>query len=112
MYVSDWLRAFAGLPVAGLLLDNRTSAGASPGVHVPLETYTPIANLAGNYRWTLGQLDDDQARLHGDAAVGAYIPAGFWLGSDVELPAGDFYLGEIPSAASPEGVLARLETLG
>lgn len=112
MYVSDWLRAFAALPVAGLLLDNRTPAGASRGVHVSLETYTPIANLAGNYRWTLGQLDDDQARLQGDAAVGAYIPAGFWLGADVELPAGDFYLAGIPSAASPEGVLARLETLG
>lgn len=112
MYVSDWLRAFAGLPIAGLLLENRTPAGAARGVQVPLEAYTPIANLAGNYRWTLGQLDDDQARLHGDAAVGAYIPAEFWLESGVELPAGDFYLGEIPSAASPEGVLARLETLG
>ncbi|MDI3241114.1 hypothetical protein QK292_04875 [Arthrobacter sp. AL08] len=112
MYVSDWLRAFAALPVAGLLLDNRTAAGASRGVHVPLEAYTPIANLASNYRWTLGQLDDDQARLHGDTAVGAYIPAGFWLETGVELPAGDFYLGDIPSAASPEGVLARLETLG
>ena len=112
MYVSDWLRAFAGLPVSGLLLDNRTPAGASQSVHVPLEAYTPVANLAGNYRWTLGQLDDDKARLHGDPAVGAHIPARFWLEPGVELPAGDFYLGEIPSAASPEGVLARLESLG
>lgn len=112
MYVSDWLRAFAGLPIAGLLLDNRTPAGSPRNVTVPLGAYTPIANLAVNYRWTLGQLDDDQARLQEGAAVGAYIPAGFWLEPDVELPAGDFYLGEIPSAASPEGVLARLETLG
>lgn len=112
MYVSDWLRAFAGLPIAGLLLDNRTPAGASRSVHVPLEAYTPIANLAANYRWTLGQLDDDLARLQGGAAVGAYIPARFWLEPDVELPAGDFYLAELPSAASPEGVLARLESLG
>ena len=112
MYVSDWLRAFAGLPVAGLVLDNRTPAGAARGVHVPLEAYTPIANLAGNYRWTLGQLDDDLVRLQGDPAVGAYIPARFWLEPDVALPAGDFYVGELPSAASPEGVLARLETLG
>jgi hypothetical protein len=112
MYVSDWLRAFAALPIAGLLLDNRTPAGASRGVHVPLEAYTPVANLAGNYRWTLGQLDDEQMRLQGDVAAGAYIPAEFWLEPDVALPAGDFYLAEIPSAASPEGVLARLETLG
>jgi hypothetical protein len=116
MYVSDWLRAFAALPIAGLILDNRTpsrgSRSASRNVTVPLEAYTPIANLAGNYRWTLGQLDDDQARLHGDTAFGAYIPARFWLEPDVDLPAGDFYLSEIPSAASPEGVLARLETLG
>jgi hypothetical protein len=116
MYVGDWLRAFASLPIAGLLLDNRTpsegSRSASRNVTVPLEAYTPISNLAGNYRWTLGQLDDDQPGLHGVAAVGAYIPARFWLEPDVDLPAGDFYLSEIPSAASPEGVLARLETLG
>jgi hypothetical protein len=112
MYVSDWLRAFAALPVAGLLLDNRTPPGVSRSVQVPLEAYTPIANLAANYRWTLGQLDDEQVQLHGETAVGAYIPARFWLEPEVELPAGDFYLSEIPSAASPEGVLARLDTLG
>jgi hypothetical protein len=111
MYVSDWLRAFAALPIAGLLLDNRTPAGPSRNVSVPLEAYTPIANLAGNYRWTLGQLDDGQARLQADTAVGGYIPASFWLDTEVELPAGDFYLAEIPSAARPEDVLLRLEAL-
>ena len=112
MYVSDWLRAFAGLPIAGLLLDNRTPAGASRKMTVPVEAYTPIANVAGNYRWTLGQLDDERVQLHGETALGAYIPSRFWLEPGVELPAGDFYLSEIPSAAPPEAVLARLETLG
>ncbi|MFE4229253.1 hypothetical protein ACFRJ8_15345 [Arthrobacter sp. NPDC056886] len=110
MYVSDWLRAFAALPVGGLLLDDRSDQDR-PRVPVGLEAYTPIANVTNNYRWTLGQLDDAQVRLHADTAVGGYIPASFWLDSKVELPSADFYLAEIPSAARPEDVLVRLEAL-
>ncbi len=110
MYVSDWLRAFAALPVAGLLLDNRSDQSRSR-VPVALEAYTPIANVTSNYRWTLGQLDDAQVHLQADTAVGGYIPASFWLDSEVELPSADFYLAEIPSAARPEDVLLRLEAL-
>jgi hypothetical protein len=76
-----------------------------------LEAYTPIANVTSNYRWTLGQLDDAQVHLQTDTAVGGYIPASFWLDSEVELPSADFYLAEIPSAARPEDVLLRLEAL-
>jgi hypothetical protein len=111
MYVSDWLRAFAGLPVAGLLLDNRAPDDSHRRVPVALEAYTPIANVTSNYRWTLGQLDDAQVHLQPDTAVGGYIPARFWLDSDVEIPSADFYLAEIPSAARPEDVLLRLDAL-
>jgi hypothetical protein len=111
MYVTDWLRAFAALPVSGLLLDNRAPDGGFRQVTVALEAYTPIANVTSNYRWTLGQLDDAQVQLQADPAVGGYIPSVFWLDSDVELPSADFYLAEIPSAARPEDVLLRLEDL-
>jgi hypothetical protein len=111
MYVSDWLRAFASLPVAGLLLDNRTPDEGHRRVPVALEAYTPIANVTNNYRWTLGQLDDAQVQLQADTAVGGYIPGSFWLDSDVLLPSADFYLAEIPSAARPEDVLLRLDAL-
>ena len=111
MYVGDWLRAFAALPVAGLLLDNRAPAEGDERVPVALDAYTPIANVTSNYRWTLGQLNDAQVQLQADTAVGGYIPASFWLDSDVELPSADFYLAEIPSAARPEDVLLRLDAL-
>jgi len=111
MYVSDWLRAFASLPVAGVLLDNRTPNEGQRRVPVALQAYTPIANVTSNYRWTLGQLDDAAVHLHGGAAVGAYIPQRFWLDVDVELPEGDFYVAEIPGAARPEEVLLRLDVL-
>jgi hypothetical protein len=111
MYVSDWLRSFAALPVAGLLLDNRAPDGGLGGVPVALEAYTPIANVTSNYRWTLGQLDDEKVHLQADTAVGGYVPGSFWLDPDVELPSADFYVAEIPSAARPEDVLLRLDAL-
>lgn len=111
MYISDWLRSFAALPVAGVLLDNRTPDEGRRRVPVALEAYTPIANVTSNYRWTLGQLDDAQVHLQGDIAVGAYIPGRFWLDSDVQLPPADFYFAEIPSSARPEDVLLRLDAL-
>lgn len=111
MYVSDWLRSFAALPVAGVLLDDRTSDEGRRRVPVALEAYTPIANVTSNYRWTLGQLDDAQVHLLGETAVGAYIPGRFWLDADVQLPPADFYFAEIPSSARPEDVLSRLDAL-
>lgn len=111
MYISDWLRSFAALPVAGVLLDNRTPDEGGRPVPVALEAYTPIANVTSNYRWTLGQLDDAQVHLQGDTAAGAYIPGRFWLDADVQLPSADFYFAEIPRSARPEDVLLRLDAL-
>ncbi|MGO4382683.1 hypothetical protein [Specibacter sp. RAF43] len=111
MYVSDWLRAFALLPIAAVLLDNRTTGGDHRHVSVGLDAYTPIANVSSNYRWTLGQLDDDHLHLQAETAVGGYIPDRFWLDAQGELPAADFYFAEVPSAARPEDVLMRLVAL-
>lgn len=111
MYVSDWLRAFAALPVSGILLDDRTVEGGHGHASVPLEAYTPIANVTSNYRWTLGQMDGARVHLQGHTTEGGYVPAAFWLEPDVELPAADFYVADIPRAALPEDVLLRLDAL-
>jgi hypothetical protein len=118
MYVADWLRAFAALPLAGVLLDDRPLAGDDSAVPVPLATYSPVRNVTDHYGWTLGLrgLDGVQLASSGPDAPkrldGILIPAGFWPGSSVaEAPEGHFLLAEIPRAAVPEQVLARLATL-
>ncbi|CAN5277363.1 hypothetical protein BH09ACT6_BH09ACT6_23800 [soil metagenome] len=126
MYVADWLRAFAALPLAGVLLDDRMpgaggaaaggSASREPGglttVRVPLSAYTPIANVADHYGWTLGLRGDDGVELRG-GEVGAIIRTPFWAGDagDADLGDGDFLVGEIPALAVPEAVLSRIATL-
>ena len=124
MYVADWLRAFAGLPLASVLLDDRPLAGDDNNtVSVPLGTYSPVHNVTDHYGWTLGlrRADGVQLAVAGagvgvgielDGPAGVVIPAGFWPGSSiVEPPAGEFLLAEIPETAVPEHVLARLATL-
>lgn len=116
MYVADWLRAFAGLPLAGVLLDDRPCTGQNT-IAVPLSTYSPVRNVTDHYGWTLGLRRADGIRLAGSGLdeappSGTVIPADFWPGSSVdEPPAGDFLLAEIPAAAVPEQVLVRLATL-
>jgi len=110
MYVSDWLRSFTKLPIAGVLLDDRCHKDGGTHVSVPLETYSPIANVTGNYRWTLGQLDGRQVKLHAETAEGGYIPDTFWHGAQIALPDTDFFYAEVPVSARPEDVLARLES--
>ncbi|MFC5929465.1 hypothetical protein D6T64_19470 [Cryobacterium melibiosiphilum] len=117
MYVADWLRAFAVLPLASVLLDDRPLPGDDATVAVPLETYSPVRNVTDHYGWTLGLRGSDGVRLSvpsgGEERAGVVIPPAFWPGSSVEQPpAGEFLLAEIPSTAVPEHVLARLATLG
>jgi hypothetical protein len=111
MYVADWLRGFAALPLAGVLLDDRTGAGEPRTLSVPLETYSPIANVTDHYRWTLGQRRSDRVELRGTAASGSVIQPGFWLEDTQAPPEGDFLLSEIPATAVPEDVLTRISTL-
>ena len=111
MYVADWLRGFAALPVIAVLLDDRGPAlGAeSP----PLSTYSPIANVTDHYRWALGQRHDDRVNLHASALRGAVIGTDFWSNdTDTDaLPVGDFLVGEVPREAVPERVLNCISKL-
>lgn len=110
MYVADWLRGFASLPLAAVLLDDRNRQGAAEPVAVNLETYSPVANVTDHYRWTLGMRHADQVELRGSDFAGAVISPDFWLEEDGQLPDGDFFFGEIPPGAVPEHVLTRIST--
>lgn len=112
MYVADWLRGFASLPLAAVLLDDRTMADGRESVPVPLETYSPIANATDHYGWALGLRRADSVELGGAAPSGSVIRPEFWLEHGQPLPAGDFLLGEIPPTAVPEDVLTLIATLG
>ncbi|GEP27997.1 hypothetical protein CLE01_25950 [Cryobacterium levicorallinum] len=108
MYVADWLRGFAALPLIAVLLDDRGPAVGG----VPLSTYSPVANVTDHYRWALGQRHDDHVELHGSQLSGAVISAEFWSSdSGTLLPDGDFLVGEVPRQAVPEQVLSRITAL-
>ncbi len=116
MYVADWLRGFADLNLAAILLDDRTVTGGTPPVTVPVTTYSPVANVTDHYRWALAQRSEAQIEVHGTGRLGSVVPPGFWLDDDGALPDralpdGDFLLGEIPPTAVPEFVLARVAGL-
>ena len=113
MYVADWLRGFAGLSLAGVILEDRPvradghEASATITPQVALNVYSPLANIADHYNWTLGLRDSLSVVLRGTAA-GAVIPKEFWYGQNCHLGEGDFLFGEIPSDAVPEVVLAQM----
>ena len=111
MYVADWLRSFAALGLAGVLLDDRTPVGGIESAVVGLESYSPIANVTEHYGWTLALRRGDGIEVHGAATAGGIIRSDFWLDGDQTLPDGDFLLGEIPTAAVPEEVLTRILAL-
>lgn len=109
MYVADWLRGFAALPLMAVMLDDR---GPMVGAEsVPLSTYSPIANVTDHYRWALGQRHDDRVELHGSELSGTVIGADFWSTDTAALPDGDFLVGEVPREAVPEQVLSRIAAL-
>ena len=111
MYVADWLRGFAALPLIAVLLDDHSSAGGVPAASVPLSTYSPVANVTDHYRWALGHRSDDRVELHGTELSGAVIGSEFWSSDNLPLPDGDFLLGEVPRGAIPEDVVSRITAL-
>lgn len=111
MYIADWLRGFAALPLAGVLLDDRTLPDAPGTPAVALETYSPIVGVTEHYGWTLGLRSAEGIELTGTGTTGVVTRPGFWLENGQEAPTGDFLVGEIPAAAVPEVVVSRIATL-
>ena len=112
IYVADWLRGFAALPLAGVLLDDRAVEAEHETAVVPLETYSPIVGVTEHYGWTLGLRRTASVELTGTATSGVVTLPGFWLDDGQVAPAGDFLVGEIPANAVPEVVVSRIATLG
>jgi hypothetical protein len=116
MYVADFLRAFAGARVDGLLLDDDASAD--------VEAYRPVLNVAANYRWPVWVRTDEapcwpQGPIDGVAGwIGARAPevaAGHW-GIVLEAGAasvsdGEVILAVVPEAADPDSVMAWVRQL-
>lgn len=110
IYLADWLRRFADLPVTMLMLDGRrTACGELP--EDEMGYYAPVSNTTEHYRWTLGLRHDHRVEVANSEITGAVVPAGFWSDASTSAPPADFRLTEIPASAAPETVLARLVDL-
>ncbi|MFI5436426.1 hypothetical protein ACHMZP_32075 [Rhodococcus baikonurensis] len=105
MYVADWLRNFAALPFAAILLDDRRT---DPSNSVGLDAYTPITNITAHYRLVVGMRDTHGVTLHQQTARGSVLHENYWLGEETSLSPDDFRITQIPATAVPEVVLNQL----
>lgn len=108
MYAADWLRNFSSFPIAGVLLDDRTPAAISQLPTVALEVYTPIINVAENYRWTLGIRSEDSVAIREPANEVQVLGDGFWSTITSPLPDSGFYFSQLPATAVPEDVITLM----
>jgi hypothetical protein len=110
MYVADWLRRFADVPVHTLLLDERWGG---PGELPALDpaAYSPVTNLADHYRWTVARRRAESLDALGSPISGTVVPADFWCSDGDPSIGGDFLLADIPADALPELVLSQLAKL-
>lgn len=113
VYMAAFLRAFGGVRLDALLLDER----ADP---TPPDLREPLLNLARHYRWDVGlrlsQVEDkpssDGFVIAPQGGLGVELGALFWAGAPaLEVAVGGFRFAEIPVDAVPETVLARLRPL-
>lgn len=109
MFVADWLRNFSGLPLAGILLDDRAAAKDNHPNTVDLDVYTPIINVAENYKWSLGMRQEDNIVLWDVESNGTVIDSSYWTADADAMSDADFFFTEIPATAVPEEVIRRVE---
>lgn len=104
VYVADWLRRFAELPVQGIVLDGR-------GAREPetLAEYGPLRGLAEHYRWELLLRTDTGVDSLLSEAEG--VPSAWWKCEDEGRVDADWLIAEIPVDAVAEEVLVRRSAL-
>lgn len=112
MFVADWIRNFSELPLAGVLLDDRTAEGEDHPVIVELDVYSPIINVTENYGWTLGMRREDTVDLWNVEPEGRVLEAGYWIGETSPPPAAELIFSELPPTAVPEEVMSRVAAFG
>ncbi|MDO1480622.1 hypothetical protein [Rhodococcus ruber] len=112
MYVADWLRGFAEVPVAAVLLDERIAPGAAAALPpADPQSYVPVTNVAAHYRWEIGLRGEDTVSI--GEHEGDVLGSEYWLADEAAVPDthGVFRLAHLPADAVPETVLARLAAL-
>ncbi len=125
VHLADRLRSFADAGVDAVLLEEL--ATAEPASAAEVAWYQPVLNVAAHYRWEVGLRMPTASRFQGRAdgvafavaprpldgpRAGLTLPSTFWDGTEApSAPAGGFRFVEVPVAAVPETVLARLATL-
>jgi hypothetical protein len=120
VYLADFMRAFSGLDVAGVLVQLPAGTAVNPGL---LELYSPLVNVAKHYHWAFGikvmnpqEINDSEEQLNfiisdHPGASGKVLGESFWQSGECE-PAGEgFYYAAVPAQMEPELVLDRLAGL-
>ena len=121
VYLADFLRAFSGLDVAGVLVQLPAGTHISPTL---LELYSPIINVARHYHWAMGMqvAGADVSDPHDDlqyvitdsvqaCPTGILQAPSFWESGVWEWNPPNFVYAEVPADLQPELVLERLATL-
>lgn len=121
VYLADYMRAFSGLNIAGVLVELPEGTDISPQL---LDLYSPIVNVTKHYRWALGMacsggaLDDPERLLqfvvsdHAvDGVTGVVQGEAFWHGQEIDWQPPNFVYARVPPEMSPELVLDRLAFL-
>jgi hypothetical protein len=121
VYLSDFLRAFSGLDVAGVLVQLPVGTEVSPAL---LELYSPIINVARHYHWAMGMQvagadisdpDDQLQYVIADSlqarTTGLFQAPSFWESGISKWKTGNFVYAEVPADLQPELVLERLAAL-
>ncbi len=120
VYLADFLRIFAGLDVAGVLI--RLPEGTEVNAEL-LDLYSPLINVSRHYKWAVGvqvdkpvSIDDSDSLLNyvisnRSEANGQVLDADFWSGGSFNKTPSNFYYAEIDPSLQPELVLERLASL-
>jgi hypothetical protein len=106
IYVADWLRRQARLPVSMLLLDERWPATGELPI-VDSSAYAPVSNVTDHYRWALARRTHDRLDIFGPSFIATLLPQDYWLSEAASAPSGALLFAEIPADAVPETVLSQ-----
>jgi len=125
VYIADFLREFADVKIAGILLEE--SAESAPQSADEIGWYQPVLNVAEHYRWDIGIRQDSgfafsieassisfavAAETTQDTVSGITVSEDFWNGAPPpDVPRNGFIFAEIPVDGKPEKMLERIDDL-
>jgi len=125
VYIADFLREFAEVQIAGILLEE--SPESTPSSAGELEWYQPVLNVAEHYRWDVGIRQNSAFAFPiASSSISYAIAPGsvegvisgvaatsdFWNGTaPPDVPNGGFLFAEIPADGTPEKVLEQIDVL-